>query len=87
MENKVIMTTAADIHLCIIYPYMSVSLLLFSSQIFSSKWKWDVKLMMTVIEVIAICLAGYSVRSWSRLPRGTAPLLLEGRQRASMSRL
>lgn len=43
--------------------------------------------MMMVIEVITFCLAGYSVRSWSRPPRGMAPLLLEGRRRASMSRL
>lgn len=57
------------------------------SQIFSSIWKWDVNLMIKVIEVITFCLAGYSVRSWSRPPRGTAPLLLEGRQQALMSRL
>lgn len=43
--------------------------------------------MMMVIEVITFCLAGYSVRSWSRPLRGTAPLLLEGRRQASMSRL
>lgn len=57
------------------------------SQIFSGTWKWDVSLIKTVAEVITFCLVGYSVRSWSRPPKGTAPLLLEGRQQASMSRL
>lgn len=32
------------------------------------------------------CLAGYSVQFWSRPQREMEPILLEGRQRASMSR-
>ena len=43
--------------------------------------------MMMGIEVITFCLAGYSVRSWSRPPRVTGPLLLEERRQASMSKL
>lgn len=58
-----------------------------ASPIFSGTWKWGVSPKMMVIEVITFCLAGYSVQSWSRPPRGTGALLLEGRQRASMSRL
>lgn len=33
------------------------------------------------------CHTGYSVRSWSKPPRGMAPLLSEERRQASMSRL
>lgn len=39
-----------------------------------------------LIEPIVSCRAGCSAPSWSRPPRGTAPLPSEGRQRASMSR-
>lgn len=46
-----------------------------------STWWWQ--LLKSLLSVFA----DYSVRSWSRPPRGTAPLLSEGRQRASMSRL
>lgn len=50
-------------------------------------WKWDVNVKMMVIEVITFCLTGYSVQSWSRPQKGTGLLLLEGKQRALMSRL
>ncbi len=42
---------------------------------------------MMVVKVMFFCLADYSVRFWSRPPRGTAPLPLEERQRALTSRL
>lgn len=92
MKNKAIMASTADIHHSTVYYTVHIMDVCISyccplSQIFSSIWEWDVNLMIKVIEVITFCLAGYSVQSWSRPPRGTAPLLLEGRRQASMSRL
>lgn len=43
--------------------------------------------MIMGIEVITFCLAGYSVRSWSRPPRVTETIILEERRPALMSRL